>query len=191
MLTDQNSVNLVFLLAVILVPIIPGYIFFKSFPSSSEVQGIWKDWRIKLTGAFGGYFVLFFILFETLKPKITPPPSSAPQLWKLEGEFSADSQISDDNRIDFYSDKITGSSRPQKRFHIEFYKYDQEDFPNVILQPQPESDYAPVPIYLDKATQNIPHDYQISPSNENRVISVTGVKIFKHEASPPPSITNR
>ena len=65
-----NATNLIFVLVAILVPIIPAFIFFKWLPADSNVGGTWQGLKIKLTGAFGGYFAIFATIIAVTKPKI-------------------------------------------------------------------------------------------------------------------------
>ena len=51
------------MIIVILTPIIPAYIFYKVIPTKkTEVEGTFGSLRYKLSGSFGGYFLVFFIL---------------------------------------------------------------------------------------------------------------------------------
>ena len=61
----------------LLLPIIPAYILYKSLPSEAQVDGPFKGLNIKLTGAFGGYFLLVmisiaaFLAMQNAKPEKT------------------------------------------------------------------------------------------------------------------------
>lgn len=46
------------LTATLLLPIIPAFILYKFLPSKSQVSGPFQGLNLKLTGAFGGYFLL-------------------------------------------------------------------------------------------------------------------------------------
>ena len=59
------------LAAVMLLPLIPAFLLYKFLPSRTSVSGPFKGLNIKLTGAFGGYFLLVLtsigIFFPLLK----------------------------------------------------------------------------------------------------------------------------
>lgn len=46
------------LAAVLLLPLIPAFLLYKFLPSKTNVSGPFKGLNLKLTGAFGGYFLL-------------------------------------------------------------------------------------------------------------------------------------
>lgn len=56
------SPNVVALLIIILVPIVPSYLLFRLLPEKAVVTGPFKGLRIDLSGAFGGYFLVFLVL---------------------------------------------------------------------------------------------------------------------------------
>ncbi|MEO8766378.1 MAG: hypothetical protein ABI416_18905 [Ginsengibacter sp.] len=65
------------LTAVLLLPLIPAFLLYKFLPSKTNVDGPFKGLNIKLTGAFGGYFLLvitaiavFFPLLKSDQAKI-------------------------------------------------------------------------------------------------------------------------
>ena len=65
------------LAAVLLLPLIPAFLLYKFLPSRTSVGGPFKGLNIKLTGAFGGYFLLvitaigvFFPLLKNEQAKI-------------------------------------------------------------------------------------------------------------------------
>jgi hypothetical protein len=50
------------LAAILLIPIIPAYIFYKFLPTSeTDVSGPDQDLSLKLKGAFAGYFLLVMV----------------------------------------------------------------------------------------------------------------------------------
>jgi hypothetical protein len=55
----EDLIKLVLL--VVLLPIIPAYILYKTLPSRTKVSGPFKGLNIQLTGAFGGYFIVAFL----------------------------------------------------------------------------------------------------------------------------------
>jgi len=82
----QTYTNFFILLAfLVLVPIVPAYLLYKLLPSTSDVQGTFRGMGIKLTGAFGGYFALVFLLIWQL-PQIVAAVSPPIQVWDVQGQ---------------------------------------------------------------------------------------------------------
>lgn len=79
----EDLIKLVLL--VVLLPIIPAYILYKTLPSRTKVSGPFKGLNIQLTGAFGGYFIVAlltgsFITGYTLL-------NQEYELWTVEGKI--------------------------------------------------------------------------------------------------------
>jgi len=59
------------LAAVLLLPLVPAFLLYKFLPSKTSVAGPFKGLNLKLTGAFGGYFLLVLtaigVFFPLLK----------------------------------------------------------------------------------------------------------------------------
>jgi hypothetical protein len=59
------------LAAILLLPLIPAFLLYKFLPSKTNVSGPFKGLNLKLTGAFGGYFLLVLtavgVFFPLLK----------------------------------------------------------------------------------------------------------------------------
>ena len=56
------------LAAVLLLPLIPAFLLYKFLPSKTNVSGPFKGLNLKLTGAFGGYFLLVLIAVGVFFP---------------------------------------------------------------------------------------------------------------------------
>src|SRR5258707_515623 len=72
-----TNVFVYLLAAILLLPLIPAFLLYKFLPSRTSVSGPFKGLNIKLTGAFGGYFLLvltaigvFFPLLKNDQAKI-------------------------------------------------------------------------------------------------------------------------
>lgn len=59
----MNSGNALLLLMAVLLPLIPAYILYRLLPSQADLEGPWKGMKLKMSGAFAGYFVLMISLF--------------------------------------------------------------------------------------------------------------------------------
>jgi hypothetical protein len=81
--------DLVYLTVAILLPIAPAYLLYKTLPSQATVEGPWKGLVIKLTGAFGGYFLVFSVVMGYV---MTRPerPTARYELWEVKGKINWD-----------------------------------------------------------------------------------------------------
>ncbi len=97
-MTSQFIENTVYLVILILLPIVPAYLLFKSLPSTADVTSVFKGRQIKLTGAFAGYFLLFYICMLQFKSLIQP--DEIYQVWTLSGTVvdAANNRPVDDTR---------------------------------------------------------------------------------------------
>jgi hypothetical protein len=64
--------DLVYLAAVILLPLIPAFLLYKMLPSETWVDGPLKGLKIHLTGAFAAYFVLLLIIAPVVYGQTKP-----------------------------------------------------------------------------------------------------------------------
>ena len=67
--------NLVYVAAAVLLPLIPAYVLYKTLPFGTNVGGPLGGLKLKLSGAFAGYFALVVIVFGFLysRPEPCPP----------------------------------------------------------------------------------------------------------------------
>ncbi len=75
-----------------LLPIIPAFILFKFLPESSkaEATGPYQKLKIKLGGAFAGYFILTLLLSGLLSRYFLVVPESDYEFWTVEGHVDLD-----------------------------------------------------------------------------------------------------
>src|SRR5690349_19822532 len=66
---NETITNITYLILVILLPIIPAYLLFQKLKSSADAQGKVAGLAIKLSGAFAGYFIVFYVLYFKLPNK--------------------------------------------------------------------------------------------------------------------------
>jgi len=75
--------DLLYLASMILLPIVPAFLLFKALGSTGDVSGPLLGLKIKLGGAFAGYFavlVLLFVMYKTWHPTST--------VWKAHGSVT-------------------------------------------------------------------------------------------------------
>ncbi len=69
----MQNLFLITLATILLLPLIPAFLLYKFLPSKTSVIGPFKGLDVKLTGAFGGYFLLvltsLMVFFPLLKNK--------------------------------------------------------------------------------------------------------------------------
>ncbi len=75
---------------VVLLPMVPAFILFKFLPESSkaEAEGPYHKLKIKLGGAFAGYFVVVLLMSGLLHGHFKPESGSAYEIWKIAGEIA-------------------------------------------------------------------------------------------------------
>lgn len=73
------------LLLVVLLPIIPAYIIYRSLPSRTKVSGPFKGLNIQLSGAFGGYFIVALLTGSFITSYTLLNPDY--ELWTVEGKI--------------------------------------------------------------------------------------------------------
>ena len=85
------------LTAVLLLPLIPAFLLYKFLPSRTSVSGPFKGLNLKLTGAFGGYFLLvltaigvFFPLLKNEQAKVIEQQNE--KIKQLENSLSSHQQ---------------------------------------------------------------------------------------------------
>src|SRR5271165_1443977 len=77
--------DLLYLACMILLPIVPAFLLFKALGSTGDVSGPLMGLKIKLGGAFAGYFavlVLLFVMYHVWHPTYA--------MWKVHGTVTDD-----------------------------------------------------------------------------------------------------
>jgi hypothetical protein len=92
------------LASILLLPMLPAYILFKTLPSSSAtVSGPLQGLQLKLGGAFGGYFAVALLAVYAHSIWSPPPPPPAYQVWTVYGNLVDDHgtpiEVTDPNYI--------------------------------------------------------------------------------------------
>lgn len=65
-------IECVYMLLVLLLPLIPAFVLFSFLPSSANVEGPLKGLKLKLGGAFAGYFVTVLLSWQIAKSFVEP-----------------------------------------------------------------------------------------------------------------------
>ena len=211
-MSPENQTSLIYVLVIILVPIIPGFIFFKWFKSQGSVvhdsaksnrgkqagststdghdylaafTNALKDWRIRLGGAFAGYFAILIVLLVILHPQIKFPKQTSTILWTIVGVLAPEQQMNPEKQISFSSSRetFTGKAYPDNKFEISLRLNDGEDLPDIFIQPDPALNLKPVPILLAKEWSQLPNDLKINRDEVHHIITIVEpIKLIK----PPP-----
>jgi hypothetical protein len=77
--------SIVVLAAMLLIPIVPAYVLFKALPSNADAEGPFQGLKVKLGGAFAGYFVVLLVVFTLRNDWAPPAPPPAYQVWQVQG----------------------------------------------------------------------------------------------------------
>jgi hypothetical protein len=99
--------------AEILLPLIPAFILFWAIPSDASVSGPFKGLKLKLGGAFAGYFVLFIALQTFFPAPERPQGELRYQVWHLRGQATLegrDKLLASDISVQPVVDVIPGGS---------------------------------------------------------------------------------
>lgn len=81
--TSQLLQLCVLLGVVVLLPIIPAYVLYKTLPSRTVVSGPFKGLNIQLTGAFGGYFLVLLVVVGLVSFQQKP---ARYEVWSITGK---------------------------------------------------------------------------------------------------------
>ena len=92
-MTDE----LVLIAFAILIPITPAYILYKALPSDAKVAGPFKGLNIRLSGAFGGYFLLVLLIFGFHYSQ----PNNQYEVWEVRGQIKTDNGAALESKVAF------------------------------------------------------------------------------------------
>jgi hypothetical protein len=129
----DTNIFLTVLSAVLLLPLIPAFLLYRFLPSKTSVAGPFKGLSVKLTGAFGGYFLLVLIstgLFfpilkndqakqvKALQEKLDAlnTANASTENWKLHGVVVSSSP----KETNLFFDKQGASFEPTGEFVLNF-----------------------------------------------------------------------
>ena len=80
---NEASMELVFITALVILPLIPAVVLFWALPSRGQVSGPFKGLNVKFSGAFAGYLILFGCLLQ-----IRPTDFDHSHIWQVKGHVA-------------------------------------------------------------------------------------------------------
>jgi hypothetical protein len=184
--------NAVALLLITLVPIIPAAVTFKLLPSTAEADGPLQGLKIKLTGAFCGYFLIFLTLIG-IRGNFEGPGY---QQWSVQGTIVLSDSLSDAPTTPLYIDaryvkfsvpSITQTGPPNLSFYFIRNSNGQPDSPVVSIS---LPGYGPQSFWLGPQDQKpVEDELWHSFNSANRTVDlgqITLVKLPATEGNPYP-----
>lgn len=84
----RHVIPLMYVFAVLFLPLGPAYLLYKLLPSDTSVRGPFRGLSVNLKGAFGGYFLLVLVATGFVLPALSPSKASY-EVWQIEGRVSA------------------------------------------------------------------------------------------------------
>jgi len=79
--------NLTYITILVLLPIIPAYILYRTLPSRAMVRGPFKGLNIQLSGAFAGYFLVLLLMLSFVYTRLKLPRTEY-EIWTIKGKIS-------------------------------------------------------------------------------------------------------
>jgi len=186
-LSDQNTLNLVWVFTAILLPIVPALLLYKLLPSTADVSGPFHGLKIKLGGAFAGYFLLVLVVF------FWPRPKAAYEVWTVKGMIQDES----------------GAALPQEKFNVNIqprtidytqnegtFEMDilvkrgqsgQPKFPKLLVEWQPAQAFGNAYVHLDPTDQLFAtKKYKLNVNSQWREITVTEPIMLEQKVTEKP-----
>lgn len=80
---SEAATELVFITALVILPLIPAVVLFRTLPSKGHVSGPFKGLNVKFSGAFAGYLILFGCLLQ-----IRPTDFDHSHIWQVQGRIA-------------------------------------------------------------------------------------------------------
>lgn len=140
--------------------------------SSDAVWGRLHGLRFKLTGAFAGYFLVFFLIFSATHSQMVPPPIQPEESWQVVGNIDGASETTDGNQIIPDTDPPAGSVKGSNIFEVDFRKSASDPFPNVTIAAKPDGKFKRITICLDDKYKDLPQDYHGEKDSKHHIIKI-------------------
>jgi hypothetical protein len=145
---STTNQELLLVMVGVLLPIVPSYILYKALPSTGRAEGPFKGLKIKLSGAFAGYFLLVLLVFGFF---VRPHPAKY-EVWEVTGTLAPDQPESPlDGRLILSLSPPNPCLLSDGRFVFQIVKQPGPDgelrFPILAIE---HPDYQPVSIDLNR-----------------------------------------
>ena len=105
---------IIYLLAAAWVPILPAFLFYRVLPSDAQVDGPLGGLRVKLGGAFAGYFTLTVITMAFLRPSL-----ATDETWTVKGRVAMEGIDADVGQLRLVIDPDIGTVFSDGQFHLQ------------------------------------------------------------------------
>lgn len=173
-MTDE----LVLIAFAILIPITPAYILYKALPSTSNVEGPFQGLKIRLSGAFGGYFLLVLLIFgfHYSQPKY--------EVWEVQGQLKTDQGVSlEKPALSLLPSTVNVS--PDGRFRVLIARMPGFNgglkFPQLHIEHQ---GYQTVDLDLNESEPGYGQEKcHISKSHSDKILKLDSVVVLQQKAS--------
>jgi hypothetical protein len=185
--TDQNTLNWIWVLTAILLPIIPAFILYKFLPASADVSGPFYGLEIKLGGSVAIYFLLVLIIY------FGPRPKAAYEVWTVKGK------IQDRDGGSLSQDKINLNIQPRTVDYIQdegTFEMDilvkrgqsgQSKFPKLLVEWQPAQAFGNATVHLDPSDQVFAaKKYNMNVNDKWREITITDPIVLEQKIPEKP-----
>ena len=179
--------DLVLITFTILLPIAPAYILYKALPSQANVEGPFNGLAIRLSGAFGGYFLLVLVIvgFLTARPQL---PKARYEVWAVKGQINQDGTPIDPQRLRLSlvpaNQTVIGDGSFDIQIAPEVTDAGKLKFPTLVIE---HPDFQPVSINLNETQAKFGQQIRnISMDIATKEIAVNGPIDLKKKIQLPP-----
>jgi hypothetical protein len=170
-MTGADAVNLFYLFIALLLPIVPAFVMFKFLPkSSADASGPFSGLKIKLTGAFAGYFIL--AIFVALLPR---PKND--EVWTVKGMIKSDSAgpILKSDELVINIEPPFVAVQADETFETKIpvsWKGGRRVFPALVIGRLPESNFTKVTIHLGGEFKDFGEKYHVQPREAEHELEI-------------------
>ncbi len=164
---------------IVLIPLIPAYILFKTLKTSAEVSGKeFFGFQVQLGGAFAGYFVLLLLLVHVFSDSIHPPRTQT--VYHLKGQVVDDQNqgvaLTEDSFALIPAQRPMVSTSKDGQFDLSFIvDPDEASYPSVEVS---YGDFLPTDLVLDPNQVTAAHSpLKIKRDNAQHIIYVESIPL--------------
>lgn len=165
---------------IVLTPLIPAYILFKTLKTTAEVSGKeFMGFQVQLGGAFAGYFVVLLLLVHTFSDSIHPPKTQT--VYHLKGQVVDDQNqgvaLTEDSFALIPAQRPMVSTSKNGEFDLSFIiDPDDASYPSVEVS---YGDFLPTDLVLDPTDVSAPHTppLKIKRNDAEHIIYVESIPL--------------